>query len=134
PERTNQGAHTLPSTGRGAASVGAICLRCGSGEPLQRAGFRPSRKRGGCVFLAEGCGAGRHGRRFTRALGTELMPGLSDTKYRRRALTDHTSTLLVEAGAGTGKTSLLAVRVALLLASGVHPRNVAAITFTELAA
>ncbi|MFZ0958156.1 MAG: UvrD-helicase domain-containing protein [Candidatus Sulfotelmatobacter sp.] len=59
---------------------------------------------------------------------------MSDTKHRRRALTDHTSTLLVEAGAGTGKTSLLAGRVALLLASGVHPRNVAAITFTELAA
>ena len=62
------------------------------------------------------------------------MPGLRDTKHRQRALTDHTSTLLVEAGAGTGKTSLLAGRVALLLASGEHPRNVAAITFTELAA
>src|ERR1017187_3527960 len=62
------------------------------------------------------------------------MPGLSDTKHRRRALTDHSTTLLVEAGAGTGKTSLLAGRVALLLASGVQPRNVAAITFTELAA
>jgi exodeoxyribonuclease-5 len=62
------------------------------------------------------------------------MPELSDTKHRRRALSDHSSTLLVEAGAGTGKTSLLAGRVALLLASGVHPRNVAAITFTELAA
>ena len=62
------------------------------------------------------------------------MPELSDTKHRRRALTDHSATLLVEAGAGTGKTSLLAGRVALLLASGVHPRNVAAITFTELAA
>src|SRR5580693_5077475 len=62
------------------------------------------------------------------------MPELSDTKNRRRALTDHSSTLLVEAGAGTGKTSLLAGRVTLLLASGIHPRNVAAITFTELAA
>jgi ATP-dependent exoDNAse (exonuclease V) beta subunit len=62
------------------------------------------------------------------------MPWLSDTKHRQRALIDHSSTLLVEAGAGTGKTSLLAGRVALLLASGVHPRNVAAITFTELAA
>src|SRR5271170_7605697 len=62
------------------------------------------------------------------------MPELSDTKHRRRALSDHSSTLLVEAGAGTGKTSLLAGRVALLLASGIHPRNVAAITFTELAA
>jgi exodeoxyribonuclease-5 len=62
------------------------------------------------------------------------MPELTDTKHRRRALSDHSTTLLVEAGAGTGKTSLLAGRVALLLASGVHPRNVAAITFTELAA
>lgn len=62
------------------------------------------------------------------------MPGLSDAIHRRRALTDHSTTLLVEASAGTGKTSLLAGRVALLLASGVHPRNVAAITFTELAA
>src|SRR5580658_6656348 len=62
------------------------------------------------------------------------MARLSDTKHRQRALIDHSSTLLVEAGAGTGKTSLLAGRVALLLASGVHPRNVAAITFTELAA
>jgi exodeoxyribonuclease-5 len=62
------------------------------------------------------------------------MPELSDAIHRRRALTDHSATLLVEAGAGTGKTSLLAGRVALLLASGVHPRNVAAITFTELAA
>ena len=62
------------------------------------------------------------------------MPNLSDERNRRRALTDHSSTLLVEAGAGTGKTSLLAGRVALLLASGIHPRNVAAITFTELAA
>ena len=62
------------------------------------------------------------------------MPELSDATHRRRALTDHSATLLVEAGAGTGKTSLLAGRVALLLASGVHPRNVAAITFTELAA
>src|SRR5208283_3495441 len=53
---------------------------------------------------------------------------------RKRALTDFSATLLVEAGAGTGKTSLLAGRVALLLASGIHPRNVAAITFTELAA
>jgi ATP-dependent exoDNAse (exonuclease V) beta subunit len=62
------------------------------------------------------------------------MPGLSDARHRQRALTDYSATLLVEAGAGTGKTSLLAGRVALLLASGIHPHNVAAITFTELAA
>jgi exodeoxyribonuclease-5 len=40
----------------------------------------------------------------------------------------------VEAGAGSGKTSLMAGRVAVLLASGVAPKHVAAITFTEFAA
>ena len=34
----------------------------------------------------------------------------------------------------TGKTSLLAGRVTMLLANGIAPRNIAAITFTELAA
>ncbi|HEY5105722.1 MAG TPA: UvrD-helicase domain-containing protein [Caulobacteraceae bacterium] len=58
----------------------------------------------------------------------------SDAAARTRALTDLGASLLVEAGAGTGKTSLLAGRLALLLASGADPRHVAAITFTELAA
>jgi ATP-dependent exoDNAse (exonuclease V) beta subunit len=40
----------------------------------------------------------------------------------------------VEAAAGTGKTSLMAGRVAMALASGREPRHLAAITFTELAA
>src|SRR5699024_338518 len=44
------------------------------------------------------------------------------------------TTLLVEAGAGSGKTALMAGRVALLLAEGVRPLNIAAITFTEAAA
>ena len=59
---------------------------------------------------------------------------LPDQPQRTRALTDHASTLLVEAGAGSGKTSLMAGRVALMLAGGIQPRNIAAITFTELAA
>jgi CRISPR-associated exonuclease Cas4 len=42
--------------------------------------------------------------------------------------------LLVEAAAGTGKTSLLAGRVTMLLANGIATPNIAAITFTELAA
>ncbi|MDB5577511.1 MAG: UvrD/REP helicase [Bradyrhizobium sp.] len=62
------------------------------------------------------------------------MNTLSDAAARTRALTDFGSTLLVEAAAGTGKTSLLAGRIALLLASGVAPSAIAAITFTELAA
>lgn len=62
------------------------------------------------------------------------MMMLGDDGERFRALTELQSTLLVEAAAGTGKTSLLAGRVVMLLASGVLPRSIAAITFTELAA
>ncbi len=62
------------------------------------------------------------------------MIGLVDTPARIRALTDLGSTLLVEAAAGTGKTALMAGRLTMLLANGVEPGNVAAITFTELAA
>src|SRR3954467_15280898 len=57
-----------------------------------------------------------------------------DEPQRRRALADLGSTLLVEAAAGTGKTSLLAGRVAMLLAEGNDPSSIAAITFTERAA
>lgn len=59
---------------------------------------------------------------------------LADIAQRRRVLTDLDTTLLVEAAAGTGKTSLMAGRVAMLLASGADPKHVAAITFTEPAA
>ena len=62
------------------------------------------------------------------------MTRLADTDARLRALTDLGSTLLVEAAAGTGKTALMAGRVTMLLASGVEPANIAAITFTDLAA
>lgn len=59
---------------------------------------------------------------------------LADETQRRRVLTDLDAILLVEAAAGTGKTSLIAGRVAMLLASGRSPQHIAAITFTELAA
>src|SRR5438445_42462 len=59
---------------------------------------------------------------------------LADASARRRAITDLAATLLVEAAAGTGTTSIMAGRAAMLLASGRSPREVAAITFTELAA
>ena len=58
----------------------------------------------------------------------------SDAPNRKRVLTDLDSSLLVEAGAGTGKTALLAGRLVMLLASGKEPKSIAAITFTELAA
>ena len=61
-------------------------------------------------------------------------PALPDAGARQRALLDYQSTLLVEAGAGTGKTALMAGRVALMLAYGIQPRDIVAITFTEAAA
>src|SRR6185437_4710301 len=62
------------------------------------------------------------------------MMKLPDEAERLRALTELASTLLVEAAAGTGKTSLLAGRVLCLLASGVPSREIVAVTFTEFAA
>lgn len=62
------------------------------------------------------------------------MTERDDDGDRLRALTELQSTLLVEAAAGTGKTSLLAGRVVMLLADGISPAAIAAITFTELAA
>ena len=59
---------------------------------------------------------------------------LPDSAARIAALADHDRTLLVEAGAGSGKTALMAGRVALLVAAGVHPKEIVAITFTEAAA
>lgn len=59
---------------------------------------------------------------------------MADTVARKRALHDHGHSLLVEAGAGTGKTTLLAGRIAMLVAAGAKPRHIAAITFTEKAA
>ena len=61
-------------------------------------------------------------------------PALPDAGARQRALFDYESNLLVEAGAGSGKTALMAGRVALMLAYGIHPRDIVAITFTEAAA
>src|SRR6516164_8963969 len=62
------------------------------------------------------------------------MTTLADADARARALRDLRSTLLVEAGAGTGKTALMAGRLTMLLADGIEPVHIAAITFTELAA
>jgi CRISPR-associated exonuclease Cas4 len=62
------------------------------------------------------------------------MTTLADGPARVRILTALSDTLLVEAAAGTGKTALMAGRVTMLLASGVEPGVIAAITFTELAA
>ena len=61
------------------------------------------------------------------------MP-LADRDPRREAGTALNRFLLVEAGAGSGKTAILAGRTAMMLAEGVPPQDIAAVTFTELAA
>jgi exodeoxyribonuclease-5 len=58
----------------------------------------------------------------------------ADLAARATALRDTGRSLLLEAGAGSGKTSVLAGRVVRLMAEGVPPSAIAAITFTELAA
>ena len=62
------------------------------------------------------------------------MKVIPDLAARMIALTAVDRTLLVEAGAGSGKTSVMAGRVAVLFAGGVEPKHIAAITFTEFAA
>src|SRR5271166_4857970 len=59
---------------------------------------------------------------------------LPDKEVRIAALTELERSLLVEAGAGSGKTSIMAGRVAMLFAGSIEPKRVAAITFTEFAA
>lgn len=59
---------------------------------------------------------------------------LVDEPARNTALTAHDRSLLIEAGAGSGKTAILAGRIATLLAQGIAPGRIAAVTFTELAA
>ena len=59
---------------------------------------------------------------------------LKDDGARRDAISLHDRSILVEAGAGSGKTAVMAGRIAVMLAEGVPPRAIAAVTFTELAA
>ena len=57
-----------------------------------------------------------------------------DQAARDRIVGDLETTLFVEAGAGTGKTSALVDRIVSLVVSGVSVERVAAITFTDRAA
>ena len=59
---------------------------------------------------------------------------LADDDARRVAIAVHDRSILVEAGAGSGKTAVMAGRIAMMLAEGIAPKAIAAVTFTELAA
>lgn len=59
---------------------------------------------------------------------------MSDQLARDRAVSVHDKTFLVEAGAGTGKTTLLIDRICSLVESGVPIEKIMAVTFTVKAA
>ena len=65
------------------------------------------------------------------AAARQLPPDQAD---RDLVTSDLTTTLFVEAGAGSGKTTALVGRVVNLVLSGVPVGQIAAITFTEKAA
>jgi ATP-dependent exoDNAse (exonuclease V) beta subunit len=65
---------------------------------------------------------------------TAVRDALRDDHARRVAISVHDRSILVEAGAGSGKTAVMAGRIAAMLAEGVAPKSIAAVTFTELAA
>ena len=77
-------------------------------------------------------------RRPRSLVGIRIMANaaqaLRDDAARLAAISSHRRSLLVESGAGSGKTAVMAGRIAMMLAEGIAPRSIAAVTFTELAA
>jgi ATP-dependent exoDNAse (exonuclease V) beta subunit len=65
---------------------------------------------------------------------SNVSKALEDDGARRDAISHHNRSILVEAGAGSGKTAVMAGRIAVMLVEGISPRSIAAVTFTELAA
>ncbi len=71
---------------------------------------------------------------MTKKLAERVIDGFGLTNDQRDAALERARDVVVTAGAGSGKTRTLVARYASLLADGLEPRRVVAITFTEKAA
>ena len=71
---------------------------------------------------------------MTKILRERVITSFGLTPDQRDAAIERNRDIVVTAGAGSGKTRTLVARYASLLADGLSPRAVVAVTFTEKAA